>query len=167
MKNTIVICILIALIANTFSKYFEIFIEEGFYNPQQMVTELTNKFNQVVTVELTKYFTEKSVDPSLTPVQQQEYLDAFNELKLKNGYSNFVIVYNSVSQKIWFGNVCDGFILTNETQIVKNRLDENLQCGPKSSLPAFDNWGLPANLGLIRCNANSISGSMQIGRAHV
>ena len=139
---------------------FEIFIEEGFYNPQQMVTELTNKFNQAVTLKLLNYFTTKSTDPSLTPAQQAEYSTALTEFKLKGGYSNFVIVYNNVSQKIWFGNTCDGFILTNETQLIKNQLVENLQCGPKLSLPDFDNWGLPANLGLTRCNANSVSGSM-------
>jgi hypothetical protein len=139
---------------------YEIFIEEGFYNPQQMVTELTNKFNQTVTTRLLKYFNTKSIDPSLTPEQQAEYLEAISEFKLKGGYSNFIIVYNNVSQKIWFGNTCDGFILTNETQLLKKYAVENLQCGPKASLPDFDNWGLPGNLGLTRCNANSVSGSL-------
>jgi len=142
------------------NKIFDIFIEEGFYNPQQMVTELTNKFNQVITINLVDYFTLKSVDPALTPAQQAEYSTALSELKAKGGYSNFIIVYNNVSQKIWFGNTCDGFILTNETQLIKNVLVENLKCGPKASLPDFDNWGLPGNLGLTRCNANSVSGSM-------
>ena len=95
-------------------KYYELVIEEGFYNPQQMVTELTNKFNQAVTVKLASYFTTKSVDPLLTPAQQAEYLQALNQFKLSGGYSNFIIVYNNVSQKIWFGNTCDGFILTND-----------------------------------------------------
>jgi hypothetical protein len=141
-------------------KLYEIIIEDGFYNPQQMVTELTNKFNHVITFTLTTYFTQKSVDPSLTPLQQQEYLNVLNQFELKGGYSNFIIVYNNVSQKIWFGNVCDGFILTNETQLIKNQLFENSKCGPRVSLPDFDNWGLPGNLGLTRCNASSVSGSM-------
>ena len=33
-----------------------IIIEEGFYNPQQMVIELTNKFNHAVTIRLEQYF---------------------------------------------------------------------------------------------------------------
>jgi len=139
--------------------FFEIFIEEGFYNPQQMIIELTNKFNQAVTLGLVKYFTTKSVDPTLTPAQQQEYLNALSEFNLKGGYSNFIIVYNNVSQRIWFGNTCDGFILTNETRIVKNILTENLKCVARASLPDFDNWGLPGNLGLTRCNNISVSGS--------
>ena len=141
------------------NKLYEIFIEEGFYNPQQMVTELTNKFNQSINLALTTYFTQKSVDPSLTPVQQQEYLNVLNQFESKGGYSNFIIVYNNVSQRIWFGNVCDGFILTNETQLIKKELFENSRCGPRVSLPDFDNWGLPGNLGLTRCNAISVSGS--------
>jgi hypothetical protein len=42
-------------------------ISDGFYNPQQMVTELTNKFNNSITNKLTQYFTAKSTDPALTP----------------------------------------------------------------------------------------------------
>ena len=144
----------------TADEHFGIIIEEGFYNPVQMVTELTNKFNQSVTTRLLKYFTSKSVDPTLTPAQQQEYIEALQNLKVNGGYNRFIIVYNNVSQKIWFGNTADGFILTNETQVGKNILTGNLQCGPKASLPDFDNWGLPANIGLTRCNVSSVSGSV-------
>ena len=139
---------------------FLIIIEEGFYNPDQMVTELTNKFNNAVTTRLRKYFIEKSTDPALTPDQQAEYTEAKNLLSLAGGYTKFVIVYNNVSQKIWFGNTCDGFILTNEIQSIKNTLVDNLYCGARSQLPDFSNWGLPGNLGLTRCNQESVSGSM-------
>lgn len=144
----------------TSDEHFGIIIEEGFYNPVQMVTELTNKFNQSVTNRLLQYFTSKSVDPSITPAQQQEYIEALQLLSVEGGYNRFIIVYNNVSQKIWFGNNTDGFVLTNETQVGKNVLTGNLLCGPKASLPDFDNWGLPANIGLTRCNASSVSGSM-------
>jgi hypothetical protein len=40
-----------------------------------------------------------------------------------------------------------------------NNLDENVMCGPKSQIPSFSNWGLPANLGLPRINTPSISAS--------
>jgi hypothetical protein len=49
--------------------------------------------------------------------------------------------------------------LTNEIQLVKNKLTENLYCGARQQLPDFSNWGLPGNLGLTRCNEQSISGS--------
>ena len=141
------------------NKEYLIVIEEGFYNPSQMVTELTNKFNYVVTVNLLNYFNEKSTDSSLTTDEQEEYVSAKKLLLLNGGYTNFVIVYNNVSQKIWFGNTCDGFTLTNETQTIKNTLIDNLYCGSRSQLPDFSNWGLPGNLGLTRCNETSISGS--------
>jgi hypothetical protein len=134
-------------------------IEEGFYNPSQMVTELTNKFNHAVTNKLKSYFVEKALDSSLTVDERAEYVKAKVLLTLAGGYTNFVIVYNNVSQKIWFGNRCDGFTLTNESQLIKNTLVDNLYCGYKSQLPDFSNWGLPGNLGLTRCNVESVSGS--------
>ena len=134
---------------------FIIRISNGFYNPQQMVTELTNKFNEAVTVRLTDYFTAKSIDPTLTPAQQADYITALNDLNTAGGYNNFVIVYNNVSQKIWFGNICDGFTLTTEIQLLKNTLSDSVNCGIKSQLPDFSQWGLPGNLGLSRCNSVS------------
>ena len=38
---------------------FVITIEEGFYNPDQMVNELTNKFNEAVTMRLIDFFNAK------------------------------------------------------------------------------------------------------------
>ena len=40
---------------------YGITIEQGFYNPKQMVTELTNKFNNIVTLSISKYFTENTL----------------------------------------------------------------------------------------------------------
>jgi hypothetical protein len=134
---------------------FFIRISDGFYNPQQMVTELTNKFNEAVTTRLRAYFTEESTDASNNPVEQAEYITALNELNTAGGYNNFVIVYNNVSQKIWFGNICDGFTLTNEIVLVKNTLSDSLNCVIKASLPDFSQWGLPGFLGLSRCNSVS------------
>ena len=134
-------------------------IGNGFYNPQQMVTELTNKFNTFVTDKLTAYFTAKSTDSSLTPAQQAEYITALSDLNAAGGYSNFVIVYNNVSQKIWFGNICDGFILNNEILLGEEYITNTLNCQTKSQLPDFSEWGLPGNLGLTRCNFNSTNAS--------
>jgi hypothetical protein len=132
-------------------------ISDGFYNPQQMVTELTNKFNEAVTNRLTDYFTAKSMDASLNVIEQAEYITALNDLNTNGGYNNFIIVYNNVSQKIWFGNICDGFTLTSETQLLKNTLSDSLNCSIKAQLPDFSQWGLPGNLGLPRCNSISDS----------
>ena len=134
---------------------YKITIQDGFYNPQQMVVELTNKFNATITIKLTDYFIEKSTDPTKTPAEQAEYITALNELNSVGGYSNFVIVYDTVGQKIWFGNISDGFILTNETQLVKDILTQTLNCNNNSQLPDYSDWGLPGNIGLPRSNVSS------------
>jgi hypothetical protein len=144
---------------NSENSYFSIIIEPGFYNPQQMVTELTNKFNNSVTSQIIIYFNSQITNTSLTPQQQNEYFEALTLFNNAGGYNNFSIVYNTVSQKIWFGNICDGFTLTNETQIKQNTLAENFNCSTRESVPDFSNWGLPGYLGLTRCNETSISGA--------
>ena len=134
---------------------YSIFIQEGFYNPQQMIIELTNKFNYAVTTRIKNYFTDTS-NPNYDPITFPLFLDEFN---LKGGYTNFVIVYNVVSQKIWFGNRLDGFILTNTTQEIKSQLEQSLFCSSKAQLPDYSSWGLPGYLGLNRCDTESTSGS--------
>jgi len=137
---------------------YTITIETGFYNPDQMVTELTNKFNYAVTLKIKKFLN----DTTSSYYDASTFPGILTEFENKGGYTSFIIVYNAVSQKIWFGNTTDGFILTNETQFVKNVALDNLYCGAKTVLPDFSNWGLPGNLGLSRCNITSISG-LKIG----
>jgi hypothetical protein len=115
-----------------------------------MVTELQNKFNFVVTQRIASYLIANSLTDLLTQ---------FNE---QGGYTKFVIVYNTVGQKIWFGNRSDEFVLANEAVSLIGTLVDNLFCSTKAQLPEFDNWGLPANLGLSRCNAKSISFSNSV-----
>jgi hypothetical protein len=127
------------------NKRYEIVIQEGFYNPTQMVTELQNKFNFVITQEIKLYLKKNGLTTLLTEFNDQ------------GGYNKFVIVFNSVSSKIWFGNTSDEFTLDNEAVSLIGNLADNLFCGAKAQLPEFENWGLPANLGLSRCNTTAIS----------
>lgn len=136
---------------------YGIFIEQGFYNPQQMITELTNKFNNIVSISINTYFQSKINDATLTPVEQAEYTQVLASFNQSGGYTNFIIVYNNVSQKNWFGNVSDGFILTNETQISKSKDSDAFLCATKQVNPDFSDWGLPGNLGLLRCNTESVN----------
>jgi len=137
---------------------YVIIIGTGFYNPDQMVTELTNRFNYAVTSYIKLYFTQKSTDMSLTLPERQEYVQALLQFNALGGYTNFVIVYNNVAQNIWFGNISDGFILTNENQIkIKNFYDN--KCYAKDVLPDYYDQGLPGCLGLPICNNTAISGS--------
>ena len=124
---------------------YKFVIEQGFYNPTQMTTELTRKFNEAVTIYIKNYL-ENNGYSSLV----QSFID-------NGGYNEFVIVYNSVQQKIWFGNRSSGFLLTNEKQVVNEVTFENFTCGVKATAPEFSEWGLPGNIGLPRCNVQSTS----------
>ena len=118
-------------------------IETGFYNPSQMATELTNKFNESVSNILIEFFTN-------TP--------AYNyALALFTGYNRFNIVYNSVGQRLWFGNTADQFELTNDYINQFNEDNVGTQCIRRQQLPSLANWGLPAYLGFTRCPAPSLS----------
>lgn len=118
-------------------------IETGFYNPQQMATELTNKFNQAVSDVLITFFTN-------TP--------AYNyALALFTGYDRFSIVYNTVGQKLWFGNNADQFELTNNYINQYNQEIIGTQCIRRQQLPSLADWGLPSYLGFTRCPATSLS----------
>jgi hypothetical protein len=118
-------------------------IETGFYNPSQMATELTNKFNESVSNILIEFFTN-------TP--------AYNyALALFTGYNRFSIVYNSVGQRLWFGNNADQFEITNNYINQFNEDNVGTQCVRRHQLPSLADWGLPAYLGFTRCSTMSLS----------
>jgi hypothetical protein len=125
-------------------KNFIIAISEGFYNPIQIATELTNRFNAAVGKFIADYLTTNH--PSLLPqyIQQGEY-------------NQFVVVYNQVTQTLWFGNKSSGFTITNDSKFyyLRNEL-LNLQC-IQNQLDDFSNWGLPAFLGFTRCPTPTIT----------
>jgi hypothetical protein len=123
---------------------YRIFIEVGFYNPDQMATELTNKFNEAVNMIIKKYFTDNG------------YTALLDQFIASGGYTQFVIVYNTVAQKLWFGNKSSGFILTNSTSIIKDFFTDTTKC-QIPQLPDFTNWGLPGYLGLERCDTPASS----------
>ena len=120
---------------------YTIVIEDGFYNTEQMVTELTNKFNAAVT-SLLLGSTSTLTGPQKTA------------LEAAGGYSEFVIVYNEVSRKLWFGNKSSEFVLTN-TNIARYE-EDNFRCTAANIVPDFSNWGLPGYLGFTRCNQESV-----------
>lgn len=124
---------------------FTIIIEEGFYNPLQLANELQNKFNEAVTKVIELYMIKNSLIVEL------------NNFVSGGGYTRFVIVYNNVSQKIWFGNQADTFeLLNNKLFLINAEGNQYLIC-KKNQVADFSNWGLPANLGLTRCDVTSQS----------
>ena len=136
-----------AIFAGLYNHYnddeqFMIKIGAGNYKPELMVTELQNRMNYAVTVYLLEYFLKN-------------YPDLIPEFELYGGYSSFVLAYNTVSEKIWFGNRSDGFILTNETvNFSQIELDT---CNPYRQIaPSFADTGLPGRLGFTRINSESV-----------
>jgi hypothetical protein len=121
------------------SNKYKIIISEGFYNPDQMATELTNRFNEAVNIVIKQYFIDHG------------YTTLLAQFILNGGYTQFVIVYNSVGQKLWFGNKSSQFILTNSTSIIKDFFTDTIKC-LTPQLPDFSSWGLPGYLGLDRCD---------------
>jgi len=124
-------------------KEYVVIIETGFYNPNQMATELTNKFNEVITNIINNFFDS-----------HPEYAEAQSKFI---SYNRFSVVYNSVSQKMWFGNNADQFVLTNDSAIFFNRQFVDSNCIRKNLLPQFSDWGLPAYLGFSRCPTHALN----------
>lgn len=125
-------------------------IENGFYNPTQMATELTNQFNQTVTNIINIYFN----DPNNSVP---------DDIKKKFfGYTRFTIAYNSVAQKLFFGNNADRFILTNEFSASITNNIVNTTCPTRNLIPELVNWGLPSYLGFTRCNVTALTVSEYI-----
>jgi len=133
-----------AALYNNIDNPYIVVIEPGFYNPDQMANELTNKFNESVTLAISDFFTENAT----------EYAQAKS---LFSTYDRFNIVYNSVEQKLWFGNTADKFILTNDSASFYTKDIVEPSCIRKTQLPEYGNWGLPSYLGFSRCPAMSYS----------
>lgn len=124
---------------------FLMLVSEGFYNPTQISIEVQNQLNITITNYLTNFF-------ETTP----EYSYASN---LFSGYTDFVVTYNSVAQKLWFGNKSSGFIFQNNAdfyRIQKEKRYSNCSLGTRV-LPSFSSWGLPAFLGFTRVPEQSIA----------
>lgn len=121
-------------------KNYAIYIENGFYNPTQMATELTTKFNESVTKYLKAYLT----------VNYPALVASFK------GYFRFTNVYNTVGQKIWFGNNADRFVLTNSAAY-QLKQTANYACVNKALSPNYSDIGLPGFIGLTRNDTTAYS----------
>jgi len=141
-----------AALYNNFDKEYIVIIEPGFYNPDQMSTELTNKFNERITLEITSFLKNNS-----------QYEEAY-KLFINTVYDRFNIVYNSVEQKLWFGNTADRFVLTNDSYIFYKKEFVDASCIRKNELPDFSNWGLPSYLGFTRCPAYSLDANETLAK---
>jgi hypothetical protein len=124
---------------------FVAIIEEGFYNPYQIITELTNRMNSAVSVVIANYM----------KINAPDLLTQFNQ---SGGYEQFVIAYNEVGQRLWFGNKSSNFIINNGSPLYVFDSFNDSNC-VKQQYPDFANWGLPAYLGFSRCDATTSTSS--------
>jgi hypothetical protein len=126
-------------------------IETGFYNPEQMANELTNKLNSATTRVIDLFLD----DP--TKWNGVDYTTAKSIFQNSGGYNRFRVVYNAVSQKLWFGNNADQFTLTNSSSTIVKEFIVDSNCKRKNKLPEWANWGLPYYLGFKRCDATALT----------
>jgi hypothetical protein len=132
--------------------YYYLFITEGYYTPTQMATELTNQFNKTVTNFIYNYFTANF----------PQYVDQFVK---SGGYTQFVVVYNPVTQSLWFGNKSSGFTITNDDNYynVTKNIENAIYCNNPTNINynldvnEYSDWGLPYFLGFNRCPIPSVS----------
>lgn len=105
---------------------YEITIQEGFFTPSEMATEIQNLMNQAVTNFLV------------------------NEAGLSGAvYDNFLVYYDQVGQKMYFGNNFDNFQFNFNEKINYNiRCDSNVIDNRSNEIwYQHANWGLPYYLG--------------------
>jgi len=132
---------------------FIVSISSGFYNPTQMATELTNRFN----ISVTNYLSYKLslYDAANGTTYNTTFLNVSDTGVIQGGYQEFVIVYNEVEQNLWFGNKSSTFTLTQNTQLILKEIQNSMCFSEQSVLPDDTLLGLPTYLGLSACNLNS------------
>ena len=117
------------LIYDTLSSYenefgtsdFVVEIEHGYYNPCQMATELTTRFNAVVTNYLSQQLTAYDTENATT--YNAAFLN-YSQGIVFGGYHDFVIAYNEVEQRLWFGNRSSSFSLTQNVHVIYGYLSQ-------------------------------------------
>lgn len=138
-----------AALSQNIDNQYAIVIEQGFYTPEQMANELTNKMNAAVTNSILNYLNQTNL-PDKNPIIEQ--------FLAQGGYNQFVVVYNLVGQRLWFGNKSSDFVLTNSQINTITTVVGTLQC-QKQNLPNFSRWGLPEYLGFTRCDSTTTPGT--------
>ena len=135
------------LLNNNLDHEYILSIEEGYYTPNDMITELTNKMNDAVSTKLFDNFAPYNQPPSSIVAPGGIEFD----------YRRFKVNYNRVQQNIWFGNNADRFTLTNSNTLLSSFLETNLSCNNTRRTEDFSQWGLPDYIGLPRTDSKSIN----------
>jgi hypothetical protein len=138
------------ILQNNIDSDYVLAIEEGTYSSgEQMAKEMQNKMNEAITNYLADGFEATG---------QTDILEAF---KAAGGYTEFVVAFNAVSSRLYFGNRSSGFSLPNDSYFYQlDLLQKKSTCLTAAENPSFTNWGLPSYLGFTRCPVNSIQASI-------
>ena len=124
---------------------YPVLITEGFYTPIQIALELMNRMNETINTFILKY---------INPLYLEDYKNSSYY-----GYNQFVVIYNEVSQTLWFGNKSSGFTIKNTSEYYETTrlgIQTYMQCYNGYETDGFTNWGLPPYLGFSRCDTPSI-----------
>jgi hypothetical protein len=125
---------------------YAVTIQPGSYSPSQFVLELENRFNYAVQEYIIQILTENGLSADIP-----YYLEGSGTNL--GGYNGFVVAFNEVSNKVWFGNNNAAFMITNTSEILSKTL-AGINCAFKT-LPDFSNWGLPSFIGFPRFDVAS------------
>lgn len=131
---------------------YTVTISEGFYNPVEMMHELTNQFNKAINERLKYYFDNPSEINDVLSVETEFTQNNFEQSKLqleRNEYDRFQIIFNNVKQKMLFGNSKDEFTIMCSSLFDKDYLNDK-------KYKEFNNWGLPSHLGFTMCDVTSV-----------
>jgi hypothetical protein len=111
--------------------YFEVTIDEGFYQPEELANELQAKLNKIITDTLITF--------------------SSGGLPASYIYNHFRVKYNNTQHKYYFINLRDNFKFLFDSKITY----DNLSCGQREVWEQYSNWGLPYNLGFEKKEYNA------------
>jgi len=112
---------------------FEITIQNGFYDPDEIASEIQNRMNKAITDYL--------FDNGVTYV-----------------YDKFVVANDKAGMKIFFGNTIDSFVL-----LFSERMEYTLQqCEQATAWERYTQWGFPFFVGFEKDDYTSITSNDEL-----
>ena len=152
-----------------------VIITQGSYSPSELANELTARFNYAVTEYIYKFYSLNNNLRAIageiqTDSDKYSYGSLVSDPNITFGtlgsefirtekavYDEFKIVYNDVSQKLYFGNKSSQFTIIPSSQIVIDSNVGNYQT-TDGVLRDFTNWSLGSYLGFSRENETAETG---------
>ena len=109
-------------------------IQDGFYCPQDLATEIQEKLNETVSMRI------------------KQIIEQNTQQTVNVNYNAFRVTYDKVGQRYWFGNQTDGFTI----YAAKKEDYSPPKCEQPEMWDKVINWGLAYHLGLEKHNYVSL-----------